>query len=336
MTIAAPYLLFLGDAPLANLAKTAQGLVDWAPERCLAQLRLPGCAADVGLPDLGMAAAAAAGARTLVVGVAPMGGGIADAWVPALLAALEAGLDLAAGLHQKLADHPVIAARAAALGRALHDVRHMRGPVAAATGARRSGRRVLTVGTDCALGKKYTALVLARTLAARGHAVDFRATGQTGILIAGSGIAVDAVVADFIAGAAELLSPAADPAHIDVIEGQGSLFHPAYAGVTLGLVHGSQPDAMVLCHHASRTQLELLPKVPIRPLAEAVTAYEAAARLTNPAARVAAVSLNTVGLDDAAAHRAIAAAAAAAGLPAFDAFRFGGDGLADAVLAVLP
>jgi uncharacterized NAD-dependent epimerase/dehydratase family protein len=137
---------------------------------------------------------------------------------------------------------------------------------------------VRTVGTDCALGKKYTALVLGRTLAARGHAVDFRATGQTGILIAGRGIAVDAVVADFVAGAAEALSPAAGAAHIDVIEGQGSLFHPAYAGVTLGLVHGSQPDAMVPCHHASRTHLEPMPQVPIRPLAEAVAAYEAAAR----------------------------------------------------------
>ena len=142
-------------------------------------------------------------------------------------------------------------------------MRHSDAAFPAASGRKRSGKRVLTVGTDCAQGKKYTALALAKNLQSRGVDASFRATGQTGIMISGEGIAVDAVIADFVAGAAEQLSPDNAPDHWDVIEGQGSLFHPAYAGVTLGLLHGSQPDAIVLCHDPSRRTIDEYPNFPI-------------------------------------------------------------------------
>src|SRR6185503_8511421 len=179
-----------------------------------------------------------------------------------------------------------------------------------ASGRRRTGRRLLTVGTDCAVGKKYTALALARELRARGVDATFRATGQTGILIAGSGIPIDAVVSDFVAGAAETLSPDAAPDHWDVVEGQGSLFHPAYAGVTLGLVHGTQPDLLVLCHEASRREIDDYPDHPIPLLAEALRRYREAAALTNPGVEWLGVSLNTGGLAAAAGEQALEAARA--------------------------
>ncbi len=148
--------------------------------------------------------------------------------------------------------------------------------------------------------------------------VDFRATGQTGIMIAGAGIAIDAVVADFIAGAAELISPDAAPDHWDIIEGQGSIYHPAYSGVTMGLLHGSQPDAMVLCHEPGRTEINRFDRYVIPPLPEVIALYETLARITNPAARVIGISLNTSRLDEAAARAALAAASRATGLPAVD------------------
>ncbi len=334
--ILAPYLLFLGDVPFANLAKTAYGLRDWAPERCFAQIRLENCAADLGLPDMNPAEAATKGARTLVIGVAPLGGVIPPHWIPVLSQALDAGLDLAAGLHDRLSEVPELAAKAAQNGRALHDVRHFNGKIAMATGRKRTGRRALTVGLDCALGKKYTALATTQALKARGVPADFRATGQTGILISGAGIAIDAVVADFIAGAAEMLSPDAATNHWDIVEGQGSLFHPFYAGVTLGLIHGSQPDAMILCGHATRTHIELAPDYPQVSYEQAIEDYERMARLTNPAGRVVAISVNTSGLaDDAAAREHCAAIRASTNLPCTDPIRFGAEPIADALLANL-
>ena len=200
------------------------------------------------------------------------------------------------------------------------------------TGRKRSGLRLLTVGTDCAVGKKYTALAIEKELRARGVDADFRATGQTGIFISGRGIAVDSVVADFVSGAAEWLSPAAAPQHWDVIEGQGSLFHPAYAGVTLGLIHGSQPDVMVLCHDFARTAIADYEGYAIPSYEACFEAYLAAARLTNPAARFAGVSLNTSSVDEAAAGRAVAAVAARTGLPCCDPIRHGVAPIADRIL----
>ncbi len=327
-----PYLLFLGDARDALAAKTAQGLADWRPGWCVGQLRLPGCQADVGLPDLTIAAAAAAGARTLVIGLASSGGALLPHWVPTLLRALDAGLDLANGLHDRLSDHPEIAAAAGRLGRTLHDVRHCGQTFATGTGRRRSGRRVLTVGTDCSVGKMYTALAIERELRRLGRSADFRATGQTGILIAGQGIAIDAVVADFIAGAAEALAPDHEPEHWDVIEGQGSLFHPAFAGVTLGLLHGSQPDALVLCHEPTRQHLRGLPQAPVPDLEACVEPYLQAARLTSPACRLAGVSLNTRGLDPEAARRLIAEVEDRLSVVGTDPLRFGVSRLVERLL----
>ena len=321
MTIRLPYLVFLGAATSDADAKTAFGVRDWRPEACLGQWALPGATVDLGLPPMTPGGAVAAGAKTLLIGVAPFGGGIDPAWVPALVAALDAGLDVASGMHERLAAVPEIAAAAACTGRALHDVRHGTIVFPVGTGARRSGKRLLTVGTDCALGKKYTTLALTRAFAAAGHTATFRATGQTGVLIAGSGIALDAVVADFIAGAAEWLSPDNAPAHWDLIEGQGSLLHPAYAGVSLGLLHGSQPDVLVLCHDPGRTALDGYPDFSIPPLDDVIDVHLALARRTNPAVRCLAIALNTTRSDPTAAAAIIAEHEQRYGLPAFDPMR---------------
>ncbi|MGH8133246.1 MAG: DUF1611 domain-containing protein, partial [Steroidobacteraceae bacterium] len=185
------YLLFLGDATEPAFAKTAFGLRDWIPERCVGEWACAQATVSTGLARLTPREARAKGARALVIGVANVGGAIGERWVPLLMEALEAGLDLVSGLHAKLRDVPRLAAAAARSGRRLIDVRVPPPGIPIATGRKRTGRRLLTVGTDCALGKKYTALALTRALAARGRAVDFRATGQTGILIAGGGIPMD-------------------------------------------------------------------------------------------------------------------------------------------------
>ncbi|MEM1086615.1 MAG: DUF1611 domain-containing protein [Pseudomonadota bacterium] len=333
MSLPSPYLLFLGDVSDANRAKTGLGIQYWAPERCVAQLRLPGCAADTGLPDMTASEAAEAGAKALVIGVAPKGGAIPENWHPALLSALEAGLDLISGMHERLKDIPAIAAAASKYGRTLHDVRHASQAIPSANARKRRGKRCLMVGLDSALGKKWAALSLAKELQNRGVNATFRATGQTGIIIAGQGIAVDAVVADFVAGAAELISPDNDPDHWDIIEGQGSIYHGAYSGVTLGLIHGSQPDAMILCGHATRDHLELLPHIPHRTYKEAIKTHEHLARVTNPKAKVVGISVNTSGLasaDKAQAH--LQEISNRTGLPTTDPIRFGAGPLADAVL----
>ncbi|MCS6879221.1 MAG: DUF1611 domain-containing protein [Geminicoccaceae bacterium] len=313
-----PYLLFLGDVQDQLAAKTAHGLKDWRPERCLAQLRLPGCKADVGLPEMSVEEAARAGCRTMIVAVANSGGWLAEHWVPTIVAALEAGMDVASGLHQRLVDIPIVAETARRLGRQLFDVRHPTQRFKTATGIKRSGKRLLTVGTDCSCGKKYTALAIERELLGRGRKATFRGTGQTGIMIAGSGVAIDAVVADFIAGAAEWLSPDNDPDHWDVIEGQGSLFHPAFAGVTLGLIHGSQPDAIVLCHEPTRRHMRGLPHRPLPGLKECLEANLAAARLTNPAVRAVGVSIDTHLLEPSRRAAYLAEVEDELGLPAVD------------------
>jgi uncharacterized NAD-dependent epimerase/dehydratase family protein len=326
-----PYLLFLGDVRDPLDAKTALGIRQWRPEWAAAQLRLPGCVVDLGVPEMEPAQAVAAGIGSLVVGIAPDGGQLPSHWRAKLLEALDAGLDLVAGLHSRLNADAEFVERARARGRRLVDVRNPPQDFPAGNGAKRSGKRLLTVGTDCAVGKKYTVLALERELRARGIAADYRATGQTGVLIAERGVAIDAVVSDFVAGAAEWLSPANAPEHWDLVEGQGSLFHPSYAAVTLGLVHGSQPDALVLCHEAGRVHIGNFPDYPIPSFAECIEAYERAARLTNKAARCIGVSLNTSALAEGVAHAAIEAASRETGLPCCDPVRFGCAALADAM-----
>jgi uncharacterized NAD-dependent epimerase/dehydratase family protein len=293
MNIQTPYLLFLGDAADPLAAKVAQGICDWRPDSAVGQLRMPGCNADLGLQDMTVAQAIAAGAKTLVIGVANRGGVISDAWVAILRDALAQGLDVAAGLHERLADVPGLKAEADRLGRSLFDVRHPTRTFDVGVGVKRSGKRLLPVGTDCSCGKMYAALAIEQAMRSRGINADFRATGQTGILITGAGVCVDAVVADFISGAVEWLSPDNEDDHWDIVEGQGSLFHPSFAGVTTGLIHGAQPDAMVLCHEPTRTHMRGLPGFPIPDLGECMDASLRVAYLTNPGARFVGVAVNT-------------------------------------------
>jgi uncharacterized NAD-dependent epimerase/dehydratase family protein len=318
-----PYLLFLGDTIEPGYAKTAFGLRDWAPERCVGEFALPSATVSAGLRKLTPEHARAAGARALVIGVANSGGFIADSWVPALVDALEAGLDIVSGMHARLGDVPGLKAAAERAGRRLIDVREPPAGIPIATGLKRSGKRLLTVGTDCALGKKYTALAIVRAMHERGIDTDFRATGQTGIMIAGRGIPMDAVVADFAAGAAEMLSPAAALDHWDVIEGQGSMLHPAFAGVSLALLHGSQPDVFVVCHDPSRSRMLGDEEFAVPSVDEIVDLTILLGSRTNPAIRVGGVSFNTSSLAEEDARQVMAKESARLGLPVADPMRGG-------------
>jgi len=318
-----PYLLFLGDTTLGGYAKTAFGLRDWAPERCIGEYACAGATVTTGLPPLTPTQAQARGARALVIGVANPGGVIPDAWIPALLDALHSGLDIVSGMHTRLADVPALSAAATRLGRRLVDVRQPPTGIPTASGRKRSGKRLLTIGTDCALGKKYTALALSRAFSDKGGAIDFRATGQTGILIAGQGMPIDAVVADFAAGAAEILSPDAADEHWDVIEGQGSLFHPAYAGVSLALLHGSQPDVVVICHEPGRDRMLGHADFRVPSIEDTMELALLLGRRTNPAIRCAGVSLNTSYLDEFDALRLIESEGRRLGLAVADPVRGG-------------
>ncbi len=329
--IKTPYLLFLGDAPDQLAAKVAQGIKDWRPDNAVGQYRMQGCGADLGLADMTLAEARAAGAKTLVIGVANRGGVISKEWKKVLVAALEEGLDLASGLHNLLKDEPDLVAVAEACGQALHDVRVPEVDYPIASGKKRSGRRCLAVGTDCSVGKMYTALAMDREMRARGMKSTFRATGQTGILITGDGVPLDAVVADFMAGAVEWLTPDNDADHWDLIEGQGSLFHASYSGVTMALIHGGAPDALILAHEPTRAHMRGLPDYTPPSLEALRDMVEPIARVVNPGARVVGISINTQHMDDAAAEAHIAETEARMGLPTTDPFRFGPGKLVDAL-----
>ncbi len=323
LTLPQPYLLFLGDTTEAGFAKTALGLVDWAGDRCVGELAVDGCTVTTGLPLMSPAQARAAGARSLVIGVANQGGVIGDRWIAPLVEAMEAGLDLISGLHQRLGGVPALAEAARRTGRRLIDIRTPPPAIPVATGRKRSGKRLLTVGTDCALGKKYTALALHRAFIAHGVDADFRATGQTGIMIAGGGIPMDAVVSDFEAGAAEMLSPDAAAGHWDVIEGQGSIYHPAYAAVSLGLLHGSQPDVFVVCHDPGRTMVLGLSGYALPSVEEVIDLTIRLGSRTNPAIRCGGVSFNTGRYAEDEAEALMAAERHRLGLPVADPIRGG-------------
>jgi uncharacterized NAD-dependent epimerase/dehydratase family protein len=333
VTIKLPYLIFLGDVTNALMAKTGYGVRDWRPEACLAQCALPGCAADLGMKNMTPSEAAAAGAGSLLIGVASVGGQIKDSWVPVLVEALEVGLDIVSGMHSKLEDVDAIRIAAEKHGRTLHNVRHSKTKFPVGTGVKRPGKRLLAVGTDCALGKKYTTLALTKAFQEAGHKATFRATGQTGIMISGGGIAMDAVVADFSAGAAEMLSPANAPDHWDIIEGQGSLMHPGYAGVSLGLLHGSQPDALILCHDPFRTEIDEYPGFVIPPLQEIIDLHLLLARRTNPNVKCVAIALNTSKVSTEEGDRICAEYEAKYGLPTFDPMRSDLRRIVDAVVS---
>ena len=298
MKIKPPYLMFLGDAGDQLAAKTASGVAFWRPEWCLGQMRLKGCKADIGLPDISLDHAAKMGAKTLVIGVANQGGYISDEWSSTLHRAVQLGLDIASGLHASLLTVSGLKEAATLKGCQLFDVRHTAETFDVGRGHKRSGKRLLTVGTDTSVGKMFTALAIEKEMSARGVSCSFRATGQTGIFIAGEGVSVDAVVADFISGATEALSPHNDPEHWDLIEGQGSIHHASYAGVTLGLIHGAQPDILVLCHDPGRPHMRGTPSIPIHSLSTTIEACERAARLTNENVKTVGVAINTSKMSD--------------------------------------
>jgi uncharacterized NAD-dependent epimerase/dehydratase family protein len=333
MTIKLPYLIFLGDAQIPLFAKTAFGVRDWRPDACAGEWTMPNAKISLGLTFMPPAEAVAAGAKSLLIGVAPIGGQIQDNWIPAIVEAIEAGLDIVSGMHTKLETVEPIRMAAERCGRALHNVRHSNQKFPVGTGIKRSGKRLLAVGTDCALGKKYTTLALTRAFQEAGHKATFRATGQTGIMISGGGIAMDAVVADFSAGAAETLSPANEPDHWDMIEGQGSLIHPGYAGVSLGLLHGSQPDALILCHDPFRTEIDEYPGYIIPPINEVIELHLALARRTNPKVKCVAIALNTSSVSAEESKKICHAYETQYGLPAFDPMRSNLRRIVDAVVS---
>ena len=331
MSLKHPYLLFLGDAPDALAAKVAYGIRDWRPEASVGQYRMNGCRADLGLEDMTIARAVEAGAKTLVIGVANRGGVISDAWKAVLIEALEAGMDIAAGLHNRLNDEPELVSAARASAGTLHDVRVPDRKYPIADGRKRRGKRLLAVGTDCSCGKMYATLAIEKAMQDRGMKADFRATGQTGILIEGEGVPLDAVVADFMAGAVEWLTPENDDDHWDVIEGQGSIFHPSFSGVTMALIHGGQPDALILCHEPTRTHLRGLPHYSVPSLEELRDQVLPLARIVNAQVRVTGCAINTAALSADEAATYLKGVEDRLGLPAVDPYRHGAERLVEAL-----
>jgi uncharacterized NAD-dependent epimerase/dehydratase family protein len=334
--IPGPYLLYLGHSADAMGIKTSRGLATFRREHCVGEFRHDDCPLTLGLPRLTMAAGVEAGARTLVLGIAGAGGRLGRDLVEDAAVALAAGMNVAAGLHQRLRDEPRLRALAEERGLQLFDVREPPAELAVGTGYPRAGHRLLTVGTDCSVGKMYASLALVAALRERGVAADFRATGQTGILIAGAGVPVDAVVADFISGAIEQLAPARDDHGWDVIEGQGSLFHPSFAGVSMGLLHGAQPEAIVICHRPGRAHMRGLPGRPLPDLASCLERNLEAARLTSPEVRAVGICLNTSGLDPGEARRLCDSTGDRIGLPCTDPIAFGVDAILDELLCLAP
>lgn len=330
--IETPYLLYLGHSSDPADIKTSRGLAVFRPDISVGEYRHDDCPLTLNLPRLDFAAAHAAGARTLVLGIANAGGKLGEDLIVDALAALEAGLDIASGLHHRLNAEPRLVEAAARLGRKLHDVRDPRPDIPIGNGKKRAGKRLLTVGTDCSVGKMYTTLCLASALEKRGVAADFRATGQTGILVAGDGVPLDAVVADFISGAIEQISPARADDGWDLIEGQGSLYHPSFAGVSTGLLHGAQPEALVLCHDPVRPHMRGLPHYPLPGIAETIEANLRVARLTSADVRVVGIALNTSAMPEDAARALCASIEAELGLPTSDPYRFGVETILDRLL----
>lgn len=329
MIIKTPYLLFLGDAHDHLAAKVAKGIRDWRPDFALGQYRLPDCNANLNLPDMTLEEAKEAGVETMVIGVANRGGVISDSWKKVMVDALEMGFDLASGLHKLLKDDETLRAAARKNGRKLFDVRIPQQEYPIATGEKRSGKRCLTVGTDCSVGKMYTVLAIEKEMKQRGLNADFRATGQTGILISGAGIPLDAAVADFMSGAVEMITPNNDRDHWDLIEGQGSLFHVSFSGVTLALIHGGQPDALILCHEPTREHMRGIPGFKLPSIEEVRDTSLQMARVVNPKCEVVGVSVNTFHLGENEADAYLKEVEDRMNLPTVDPFRQGAGRLVD-------
>ncbi|MEC9262808.1 MAG: N-acetyltransferase DgcN [Pseudomonadota bacterium] len=331
MNLPSPYLLFIGNATDPLSIKMAKSAADWSPEMCVGEFSLPGCSVTTGLPALTIEEGAQQGAKAFVLGFANSGGVLDPSLITSIVTALEAGMDIINGLHDKLADIPEVAEKAQALNRRLIDIRHPTTKFKTGTGVKRPGKRLLTVGTDCSVGKMYTTLSLARGIQSQGMKATFRATGQSGILVAGEGVAVDCVVSDFISGSVEALCPANDEDHWDLIEGQGSLYHPAFAGVSLGLLHGSQPDALVICHALNRDHMRALPGRPLPSLEQVIEMNLTAARITNPDVKVIGVSVNTSSVSEDEALAYCKSVTEQLGLPCVDPIRHGVGALVEAL-----
>ncbi|MFN0181613.1 MAG: DUF1611 domain-containing protein [Gemmatimonadales bacterium] len=335
--MAEPRFLIIADGAFHPLeSKTANSVIRYHPTRCVAVLDRQTAGKTVqeilgfggAIPIVGSIEAGLALKPTAVmIGIAPAGGKLPDEWRGWLVKALEAGCDLISGLHTFLSDDPEFAALAAARGRTITDARKPPKDLPIAAGLARlvDPYVVLTVGTDCNVGKMTAQLQLTAALKAKGLKTNFVATGQTGIFIEGWGTAVDAVIADFIAGAAEeLVLQGAKGADIVLVEGQGSIIHPGYSGVTLGLLHGSCPDALILCHQATRDHIgeyRTAPWLKIPPLSRYVDMYESIGSAVHPT-RVIGICLNTFDMTDEAARAACRAATAETGLPCTDPVRF--------------
>ena len=327
-----PYLIFLGDIEDPTLAKTGAGLVQWCGEDVVGQLRLPGCPISLGLEDVTIDLAVTFGAKSLVIGVATVGGTIKESWLSIFAHALEMGMDVVNGLHTDLCQFPELVEAQARGGGKIINIRQSPALLPIGHGAKRMGKRLLTVGTDCAVGKKYTALAMTQALSNAGVKATFRATGQTGIMIAGEGIPLDCVVSDFLSGAAEIISPNNEPDHWDIIEGQGSLFNPSFSGVSMGLLHGSQPDALILCHDAARQGMSTCPEFGMPSLSKCMELHLACARIVNPAVRFIGISINTSSLSEEAGKQYLDKISEETGLICVDPIRQGCHQLADALL----
>jgi len=307
----------------------AKGVATWKPELCVGQYRLTGCSETANLPDMNISEAAEKGAKTFVLGFANSGGKIDKSWLPFIIQAIENGMDIVSGLHDKLTDFDELVLHSEQHNVKLIDIRHPSEKLATGTGYKRTGKRLLTVGTDCSVGKMYTSLALENAMRENGMNVDFRATGQCGVLIAGKGLAIDCVVADFISGAAETLSPDNTADHWDIIEGQGSLSHPAFSGVSLGLLHGSQPDALVICHALGRTTMRGITNRPLPTLKHTIELNLAAASITNPNVKVAGITINTSSVSETEASDICRNLSHELGLPVVDPLRHGVQSVVD-------
>jgi uncharacterized NAD-dependent epimerase/dehydratase family protein len=344
--MAAPRFLIVADGDFGPMtSKTANSVIRYLPDRTVAVLdrehagktvqHVLGFGGSIPIVD-SMQAGLKLGPTAVLIGIAPAGGRLPEEWRTWLAEALDGGCDLWNGLHSFLGEDPLLEAKAKANGRKIFDLRKPPADLPIASGAAKTVEPyvVLTVGTDCNVGKMTAQLQLAHELNASGLRTRFVPTGQTGIMIEGWGIAIDAVVADFIAGAAErLVLQASDDADIVLVEGQGSINHPGYSAVTLGLMHGSCPDAMILCHQNTRQYIGDYREAAwlrIPPLAEYIRLYETIGSVVHPT-KVIGISLNTYDMSEDAARRACEDASRETGLPATDPVRFEAAPLLDAI-----
>lgn len=328
-----PYLLYLGSSDDPLSVKTAQGIMTWRPDIVVGEVGKAESNATVGAQRMSISEGVKRGAKTLVLGYANGGGFIENEHIDDIVQALELGLDVASGMHHPLQEHQRVKDAAKRNNRELHNVRQSDQSFKVGTGEKRNGNRVLAVGTDCSVGKMFTTLAIHKNMAARGIKVDFRATGQTGIFIAGNGVPVDAVIADFISGSVEYLSPSRDDGGWDIIEGQGSLYHPAYAGVSLGLLHGSQPDHLVMCHQPEREHMRNLPGRDVPSIKECIEANLWAAKTVNPEVKISGISLNTRYMNQSSAKQLCSDLESEFGLPCQDPMRDGVVRIVNQILA---